>query len=63
MNKKIIGKIDAIKQREKNWSIMVADDWFSALGQCNYSKGDLVDIEYDINGSFNKYHYLARCKI
>ena len=46
------GVIEAIKQREKNFSLKVGDDWFGGYGKTDLTKGTSVSIEYEISGQF-----------
>ena len=41
----IKGTIQATKQREKNYSILINDVWMSGLRQCPVSKGDEVMVD------------------
>ena len=49
---KISGKIKAIKQRTKNYSILVNNIWLSDFGKCPVEKNDYVNIDYELKGSY-----------
>jgi len=38
--------VDAVKQREKNYSIKIGEDWFGGYGICQVARGDVVSFEY-----------------
>ena len=44
----IISKVEAVKQREKNYSLRIGDIWYSGWGIAECKKEDLVRIEYEI---------------
>lgn len=49
---KIIGRIEAVAQREGKYGIRVGNDWFNGFGACTLKKGDEVEVEYEVKDSF-----------
>ena len=41
--------ISAVKQRDKNYSIMVEEEWYGGYGFCKVNKGDIVSFKYTVN--------------
>ena len=54
-----IGTIDAIKQRDKTYSVAMNKQWFGGYGKCSVEKGDTATIVYKENG---KYKNIASIK-
>lgn len=54
MENKRMAKVEWVKPREKNYSILLAGDWFTGFeAVCPCKKDDLVDIEFEVKGGFN----------
>ena len=46
------GIIDAIKQRDKTYSIAMNKQWFGGYGKCPVEKGNTATIDYNEKGKF-----------
>lgn len=42
----IEGQVRAIKVRDKGYSVMVDNEWYSSFGKCEIAKGDSVKIDW-----------------
>jgi len=42
----INGIVEAVKNREKSYALLVNKEWYSGWGQTEASKGDMVDLEF-----------------
>jgi len=48
-----IGVVEAVKQREKGYSILMDDgNWYSGFGKCPVGKEDKVKFEWEQNGQW-----------
>jgi len=47
-----IGKVKAVAQRDKNYSLNIDDVWYSAFGKSPVQKGDNIKFEWKQKGDF-----------
>lgn len=43
------GNIQAVKQRDKGYSVQLNSEWYSGFGKTALNKGDTVKIEFDLS--------------
>ena len=46
------GIINAVKQRDKTYSVALNKQWFGGYGNCPVQKGDYVLLDYEDNGKY-----------
>lgn len=46
------GKIEAISQRDKGYSVKIREHWYSAWGKCPYEKDQEAEFEWHQSGDF-----------
>ena len=45
--------VQAVKQHdERRYSIKVGGEWYSDFGECPVAKGDVVELEFSMNGRY-----------
>ena len=45
-------KVQAVKQRDTNFSILIEKDWYGGFGTCPYEKGMTVSFEWEQEGQW-----------
>jgi len=52
LSEKVEGVVEAIKQRPKNFGVLVDGSWYGGLGRANFNKGDKISFSVTENKGY-----------